>query len=91
MNNPYHYVVEDSTKGCFVSSFDAPIVNLHTKDVIKHLKENNTDVNPEHIYKVLVYDNAIFRNCFYFDGADVLGRHYESNYSTIDEDEYECD
>lgn len=89
MDNRYHYVVEDSTKGCFVSSFDAPIINLRAKDVIKHLKENNTDVNPEHIYRVLVYDNAIFQNCFYFDGADVLGR-YESNY-IIDEDEYECD
>ena len=83
MNNPYHYIVEDSTKGCFVSSFDAPIINLRAKDVIKRLKENNTDVNSEHIYRVLVYDNAIFQNLFYFDGADVLGR-YESNY----EDEY---
>lgn len=83
MNNPYHYIVEDSTKGCFVSSFDSTIINLHAKDVIKRLKENNTDVNPEHIYRVLVYDNAIFQNLFYFDGADVLGR-YESNY----EDEY---
>lgn len=72
MNNRYHYVVEDSTKGCFTSSFDATIINLRAKDVIKHLKENNTDVNPEHIYRVLVYDNAIFQNCFYFDGADVL-------------------
>ena len=83
MNNPYHYIVEDSTKGCFAFSFDSTIVNLRAKDVIKHMKENNTDVNPEHIYRVLVYDNAIFQNLFYFDGADVLGR-YESNY----EDEY---
>ena len=86
MNNPYHYIVEDSTKGFFVSSFDAPIINLRAKDVIKRLKENNTDVNPEHIYRVLVYDNAIFQNLFYFDGADVLGR-YESNYE--DESEYD--
>ena len=86
MNNPYHYIVEDSTKGCFVSSFDAPIINLRAKDVIKRLKENNTDVNSEHIYRVLVYDNAIFQNLFYFDGADVLGR-YESNYE--DESEYD--
>ena len=89
MKNSYHYIVEDSTKGCFVSSFDAPIINLRAKDVIKRLKENNTDVNPEHIYRVLVYDNAIFQNLFYFDGADVLGRHYGS-----DEDEYadeDCD
>lgn len=89
MDNRYHYIVEDSTKGCFVSSFDAPIINLRAKDVIKRLKENNTDLNPEHVYRVLVYDNAIFQNLFYFDGADVLGR-YESNY-IIDEDECECD
>ena len=86
MKNPYHYIVEDSTKGCFVSSFDSTIINLHTKDVIKHLKEDNTDVNPDHTYKVLVYENAIFRNCFFFDGVDVLGHRYES-----DEDEYEYD
>ena len=83
MNNPYHYIVEDSTNGCFVSSFDSTIINLRAKDVIKHLKEDNTDVNPDHTYKVLVYDNAIFRNCFFFDGADVSVPHYES-----DEDEY---
>ena len=83
MKNSYHYIVEDSTKGCFVSSFDAPIINLRAKDVIKHLKENNTDVNPDHTYKVLVYANATFKNCFFFDGTDVSGR-YESNY----EDEY---
>ena len=78
MNNPYHHIVEDSTKGCFVSSFDAPIINLRTKDVLKRLKENNADVNPEPVYRVFVYDNAIFQNLFYFAGADVLGS-YERN------------
>ena len=72
MENSYHYIVEDSTKGCFVSSFDAPIVNLRSKDVIKRLKENNANMNSEHIYRVLIYDGAIFQSCFYFDGADVL-------------------
>ena len=71
MEVSYHYIVEDSTKGCFASSFNAPIKNLRAKDVIKHLKENNADVNPEHIYRVLIYDSAIFQSCFYFDGADV--------------------
>ena len=87
MNNPYNYVVEDSTKGRFVSSFGSTIINLHTKDVIKHLKEDNIDVNPNHIYKVLVYANATFKNCFFFDGAGVLIRRYESDeYEYVDED-----
>ena len=85
MNNPYNYVVEDSTKGCFVASFYSTIINLHTKDVIKHLKEDNIDVNPNHIYKVLVYANAIFKNCFFFDGAGALIRRYESD-EYVDED-----
>ena len=72
MKNSYHYIVEDSTKGCFVSSFNAPIMNLRSKEVLKRLKENNADVNSEHIYRVLIYDGAIFQSCFYFDGADVL-------------------
>lgn len=71
MNNSYHYIVEDSTKGCFASSFNAPIMNLRSKEVLKRLKENNADVNPDHIYRVLIYDGAIFQSCFYFDGADV--------------------
>ena len=86
MNNPYHYIVEDSTKGCFVSSFYSTIINLHTRDdVIKHLKEDNIDVNPNHVYKVLVYANATFKNCFFFDGAGVLIRRYESD-EYVDED-----
>lgn len=88
MDNPYHYIVEDSTKGCFVSSFDSTIINLHAKDVIKYLKEDNTDVNPDHTYKVLVYENAIFRNCFFFDGTDVLGR-YESDEDEYDDEDYD--
>lgn len=71
MENSYHYIVEDSTKGCFASSFDSTIINLRAKDVIKRMKESNADVSPDHIYRVLIYDNAIFQNCFYFDGADV--------------------
>ena len=87
MNNSYHYIVEDSTKGCFASSFNATIINLHTKDVIKHLKEDNIDLNPNHVYKVLVYANATFKNCFFFDGAGVFIRHYESDeYKYVDED-----
>ena len=85
MNNPYHYIVEDSTKGYFVASFDSTIINLHTRDVIKHLKEDNIDVNPNHVYKVLVYANATFKNCFFFDGAGVLIRRYESD-EYVDED-----
>lgn len=87
MKNSYNYVVEDSTKGCFVSSFESTIINLPTKEVIKHLKEDNIDVNPNHIYKVLVYENAIFRNCSFIDGAGVLIRHYESDeYEYVDKD-----